>query len=201
MRLCRARHPAAAALGPRHDWHAAHIEGAFLPPSPRSHAECGVWRGGASLFAKAVLTAHGAQRDVHLVDSFQGLPPNTTAQDQQVAGRRAANSGRNGAARNGLSACLWMPALLLPFCTHARPTGRRPLCPPANPSVQWWGEMDYLRVSQPEVQSGFVRFGLLDNSVHFHKASTAVQWLPQRSLAAGASGVAEGAAVAPCVIA
>lgn len=39
--------------------------------------------------------------------------------------------------------------------------------------------MDYLRVSQREVQSGFARFGLLDDSVHFHKASQAArQWLP-----------------------
>lgn len=48
---------------------------------PGSFVECGVWRGGASIFAKAVLTAHGAQRDVHLVDSFQGLPPPTTGND------------------------------------------------------------------------------------------------------------------------
>ena len=44
-----------------------------------------MWRGGASIFAKAVLDAHGAERDVHLVDSFQGLPPNTTAEDHQVS--------------------------------------------------------------------------------------------------------------------
>ncbi|PRW61401.1 macrocin O-methyltransferase [Chlorella sorokiniana] len=48
-----------------------------------SFVECGVWRGGASIFAKAVFTAHGAARDVHLVDSFQGLPPNTTTEDVQ----------------------------------------------------------------------------------------------------------------------
>ena len=47
------------------------------------YAECGVWRGGASIFAKAVLTAHGeAGRGVHLVDSFAGLPPNTTSADE-----------------------------------------------------------------------------------------------------------------------
>ncbi|KAL4439414.1 hypothetical protein ABPG77_008743 [Micractinium sp. CCAP 211/92] len=49
---------------------------------PGSFVECGVWRGGASVFAKAVLSAHGSDREVHLVDSFQGLPPNTTAQDK-----------------------------------------------------------------------------------------------------------------------
>lgn len=47
---------------------------------PGDFVECGVWRGGASLFAKAVLTAHGGsdRRHVHLVDSFQGLPAPTT---------------------------------------------------------------------------------------------------------------------------
>lgn len=48
---------------------------------PGAFVECGVWRGGASVFAKAVLTAYGSDREVHLVDSFQGLPPNTTSQD------------------------------------------------------------------------------------------------------------------------
>ncbi len=37
--------------------------------------ECGVWRGGASIFARAVLSAWGdTTRNVILVDSFQGLP-------------------------------------------------------------------------------------------------------------------------------
>lgn len=58
--------------------------------APHSAAECGVWRGGASIFAKAVLTAYGSQRDVHLVDSFQGLPPPTTANDFDVRGAACA---------------------------------------------------------------------------------------------------------------
>jgi len=37
--------------------------------------ETGVWRGGASIFMKAVLTAHGEQgRRLFVADSFQGLP-------------------------------------------------------------------------------------------------------------------------------
>jgi hypothetical protein len=37
--------------------------------------EAGVWRGGASIFAKGVLAAHGdATRHVWLADSFRGLP-------------------------------------------------------------------------------------------------------------------------------
>ncbi|KAL4437228.1 hypothetical protein ABPG75_004367 [Micractinium tetrahymenae] len=51
---------------------------------PGSFVECGVWRGGASIFAKAVLSAYGSDREVHLVDSFQGLPPNTTAEDSRM---------------------------------------------------------------------------------------------------------------------
>jgi O-methyltransferase len=37
--------------------------------------ECGVWRGGASLLARATLDALGDDRLVWLADSFQGLPP------------------------------------------------------------------------------------------------------------------------------
>lgn len=37
--------------------------------------ECGVWRGGASIYARAVLNALGAtDRTVWLADSFEGLP-------------------------------------------------------------------------------------------------------------------------------
>ena len=35
--------------------------------------ECGVWRGGACAFAKAILVAHGSDRTVWLADSFEGL--------------------------------------------------------------------------------------------------------------------------------
>jgi len=36
--------------------------------------ECGVWRGGASIFAAAVQKANGEERDIYLCDSFRGLP-------------------------------------------------------------------------------------------------------------------------------
>lgn len=40
--------------------------------------ECGVWRGGAAMFAKAVLNLHGAaDRTVWLADSFAGMPTPT----------------------------------------------------------------------------------------------------------------------------
>lgn len=42
---------------------------------PGDLAEAGVWRGGASIFMRAVLKAYGdADRKVWLADSFQGLP-------------------------------------------------------------------------------------------------------------------------------
>ncbi len=44
---------------------------------PGDVMECGVWRGGACAFAKAVLMALGDDRGVCLADSFQGLPPPT----------------------------------------------------------------------------------------------------------------------------
>ncbi|MGD9765818.1 MAG: TylF/MycF/NovP-related O-methyltransferase, partial [Candidatus Binatia bacterium] len=43
---------------------------------PGDLIECGVWRGGASIFMRGVLAAHGVgDRTVWLADSFQGLPP------------------------------------------------------------------------------------------------------------------------------
>ncbi|RWR51924.1 glycosyltransferase [Sinirhodobacter ferrireducens] len=45
--------------------------------------ECGVWRGGASLFMKAVLDLSGdRERTVWLADSFAGLPPPSYPEDQ-----------------------------------------------------------------------------------------------------------------------
>jgi O-methyltransferase len=40
---------------------------------PGDFVECGVWRGGACAFAKAVLDARGSDRSVWLADSFAGL--------------------------------------------------------------------------------------------------------------------------------
>jgi O-methyltransferase len=42
---------------------------------PGDLVETGVWRGGASIFMKGVLTAYGESRDIWLADSFEGLPP------------------------------------------------------------------------------------------------------------------------------
>ena len=42
--------------------------------------ETGVWRGGTSIFMRAVLAAHGVRdRKVYVADSFQGLPPPDTS--------------------------------------------------------------------------------------------------------------------------
>ncbi len=47
--------------------------------------ECGVWRGGASLFMRGLLKAHGiTDRTVHLVDSFDGLPKASTDTDDNI---------------------------------------------------------------------------------------------------------------------
>ena len=40
-----------------------------------SYVECGVWRGGMSIFAKAIIEVYDMNRIVYLCDSFQGLPP------------------------------------------------------------------------------------------------------------------------------
>ena len=57
------------------------IETALAEDIPGDIMECGVWRGGACAFAKAVLTAHGSDRTVWLADSFEGLPPPTHEAD------------------------------------------------------------------------------------------------------------------------
>lgn len=43
---------------------------------PGDLIECGVWRGGASIFTRAVLKSYGkTERTVWVADSFEGLPP------------------------------------------------------------------------------------------------------------------------------
>jgi O-methyltransferase len=52
------------------------IEDALANQVPGDFIETGVWRGGASIFMRAVLKAHGVtDRTVWLADSFEGLPP------------------------------------------------------------------------------------------------------------------------------
>jgi hypothetical protein len=61
------------------------IESALELNVPGDIVETGVWRGGASIMAKAVLTAFGdTQRRVILADSFEGLPPPDDAYPQDA---------------------------------------------------------------------------------------------------------------------
>lgn len=57
------------------------LEIVFVEKIPGCMVECGVWRGGSSIYAKAVLLSHNESRDVHLFDSFSGLPRATSGQD------------------------------------------------------------------------------------------------------------------------
>jgi O-methyltransferase len=52
---------------------------------PGDYIETGVWRGGSSVFARAVITAHGEQekRVSYVCDSFSGLPPGDRRLDQK----------------------------------------------------------------------------------------------------------------------
>ena len=51
------------------------IESVLLENVPGDLLEAGVWRGGASIFARAVLRVYGvSNRKVWLADSFQGVP-------------------------------------------------------------------------------------------------------------------------------
>lgn len=52
------------------------VEAAIDQEVPGDLVEAGVWRGGASIMARAVLAARGvADRKVVVADSFEGLPP------------------------------------------------------------------------------------------------------------------------------
>ncbi|MGB3673144.1 MAG: TylF/MycF/NovP-related O-methyltransferase [Candidatus Nanopelagicales bacterium] len=55
---------------------------------PGDLVETGVWRGGASIFMKGVLSAYRDQRDLWLCDSFEGLPPPDAKNFPQDAGLR-----------------------------------------------------------------------------------------------------------------
>jgi len=52
------------------------VEDVLTRNVPGDLIETGVWRGGATIFMKAILRAYGVQdRNVWVADSFQGLPP------------------------------------------------------------------------------------------------------------------------------
>jgi O-methyltransferase len=54
---------------------------------PGDFIEAGVWRGGASIYMKAILTAHGeTERTLWLADSFEGIPPPDAEQYPADAG-------------------------------------------------------------------------------------------------------------------
>jgi O-methyltransferase len=56
---------------------------------PGDLIETGVWRGGACIFMKAVLAAHGdLERTVWVADSFRGLPPPDASRHPADAGDR-----------------------------------------------------------------------------------------------------------------
>ncbi len=58
------------------------VETVLREQVPGDLVEAGVWRGGASILMKAVLTSHGDdQRRLWLADSFRGLPPPSHAED------------------------------------------------------------------------------------------------------------------------
>jgi O-methyltransferase len=57
---------------------------------PGSFVECGVWRGGSmQAVARTLLARDAADRDLHLFDTFEGMPP-PTRRDRRHDGRPAA---------------------------------------------------------------------------------------------------------------
>lgn len=58
------------------------IESVLTNEVPGDFVECGVWRGGSSIFARAIYKAYGVRdRRVWLADSFSGMPRITAAPD------------------------------------------------------------------------------------------------------------------------
>ncbi len=58
------------------------VEALLVDDIPGDLVECGVWRGGASIFLRGALEAHGASgRRVWVCDSFAGLPAPTHEHD------------------------------------------------------------------------------------------------------------------------
>jgi hypothetical protein len=55
--------------------------------TPGDFVECGVWRGGSSIFAKGVFVSFNENRSVHLFDSFAGLPRATSIEDVDIWSR------------------------------------------------------------------------------------------------------------------
>jgi O-methyltransferase len=63
------------------------VEQALADGVPGDLIECGVWRGGAAVFMRAILAAHGVKdRAVWVADSFAGLPPPDEARYPQDKG-------------------------------------------------------------------------------------------------------------------
>lgn len=63
------------------------LESVLRERIPGDLIETGVWRGGASIFMRAVLAAHAvADRRVYVADSFRGLPPPDTTRYPADAG-------------------------------------------------------------------------------------------------------------------
>lgn len=51
---------------------------------PGDVIECGVWRGGACIWMKAILETFGEERDVYVADSFNGFPESTVQCDKEA---------------------------------------------------------------------------------------------------------------------
>jgi O-methyltransferase len=63
------------------------VESVLRDAVPGDLVEAGVWRGGAAIFMRAILLAHGVvDRQVWLADSFAGLPPPNVDKYPQDAG-------------------------------------------------------------------------------------------------------------------
>ncbi len=104
--------------------------------------ECGVWRGGMSIFARAIFVAYEQKhRKVILADSFSGLPPSTTTKVCFVS----------------LFNSFHLLLINVLFVLHFQDT-------------DFWASLSYVVASEENVRANFRRMSLLhDTDVLFLK--------------------------------
>ncbi|CAF4644510.1 unnamed protein product, partial [Rotaria socialis] len=157
--------------------------------------ECGVWRGGSSVFARAILKAlNNNDRHVWVADSFQGLPKARTPNDHDhwskmeylkrrliniewairfvIANNVMGDFIECGVWRGGSS--VFARAILKALNNNDRHVwladSFQGLPKARTPNDHdHWSKMEYLKVSLEEVQTNFRSFNLLDDRVHFCK--------------------------------
>lgn len=121
------------------------IESVLSENIPGDLMETGVWRGGASIFMRAVLKAHGVHdRLVWLADSFQGPTPEAEAEEEEASEEEATANGEAESAKE-------------PAAEEEVQTATAAAETPAPAPI----------IDRLTVETNFQRYGLFDEQVRF----------------------------------